>query len=159
MAEKRPERSGPWVLCEKSKTVSDSMILFTTAISDSRSHGVAPTSHAIDSIASHLPSLSPHTHTHTHTHSLSLPPSPPLSLSLPLPPPSSLVSSPIHTQWQWSPTPIASRTGRRPLAHRPRVPAPCAFFVRRHPVVVASPISTFPLKLSRSYSSLLIYCY
>jgi len=60
---------------------------------------------------------------------------------------------------QWSPTPIASRTGRRPLAHRPRVPAPCAFFVRRHPVVVASPISTFPLKLSRSYSSLLIYCY
>ncbi len=100
------------------------------AISDSRSK----------SILTH--SLSPSS-LHTHTHSLSL------SLSS-----STLVarffahSHAVTTQW--TPTPIASKTGRKPLSHRPRVPAPRASSVHRYPVPVASPISPIPLKMLRS---------
>ncbi len=117
-------------------------IRFPTASHEHRTPSILslPISHP-----SRLTDTDTDTHTHTHT----------LSLSLTFPPPSSLVSSPIHTSSRRNGrrSPIASRTGRRPLAHRPRVPAPRASFVHRHPVVVASPISTFPLKLSRCFAS------
>src|SRR6266702_4292035 len=53
---------------------------------------------------------------------------------------------------QWTPTPIASKTGRRPLAHRLRVPASRASFVHRPFVHVASPILPIPLKLSSRFA-------
>ncbi len=89
------------------------------------------------------------THTHTHTHSLSLSLSHTLTLSS-----FTLIarffahSHAVTTQW--TPTPIASKTGRKLLAHRPGVPTTRASFVHRHPVLVASPISPIPLKMSRS---------
>ncbi len=56
------------------------------------------------------------------------------------------------TTMQWTPMPIASKTGCRLLAHRAHVPTPCASFVHRPFVHVASPILPIPLKLSSRFA-------